>query len=77
MTLGLPQICKLSLGVSKGMLHVKHLAPKNLMAVNYCGRQLARRLGWASPAYHKKDGATSHSGVGKLSLQYDGRNDRR
>ena len=43
-----------TLGVEKGMLLVKHLAPKILMAVNYCGRQLARTLGWAAPAYHDK-----------------------
>ena len=42
----MPQLCKLLLGVSKGMLPVKHLAPKIIMAVNYCWRQLARRLGW-------------------------------
>ena len=30
---------KLWRGVSKGMLPVKHLAPKILMAVNYGGRQ--------------------------------------
>ena len=48
---------------SKGMLHVKHLAPKILMAVNYCVRQLARRLGWAAPAYHRKEGATPHPGA--------------
>ena len=29
MTSGLPQVCKLRLGVSKAMLPVKHLAPKN------------------------------------------------
>ena len=42
---GLPQICKLWFGVSKGMLPVKHPAPKIIMAVSYCGCQLARRLG--------------------------------
>ena len=75
MTSGLPQVCKLILGVSKGMLPVKHLAQKilKIMAVNYCGRQLARRLGWAAPAYHKNKRATPHPGACKLSLQYDGR----
>ena len=47
------------------------------MAVNYCGRQLARRLGWAAPAYHKKEGATPHPGACKFSMQYDGRPDGR
>ena len=41
MASGLPQFCKLRLGVSKGMLPVKHLTPKILTAVNYSGRQLA------------------------------------
>ena len=47
MTSGLPQVCELWLGVSKGMLPVRHLAPKNpqIMAVNYCGCQLAEGLG--------------------------------
>ena len=41
MSSGLPQVCKLRLGVSKGILTVKHLAKKNpVMAINYCGRQL-------------------------------------
>ena len=47
------------------------------MAVNYCGHQLARRLGWAAPAYHKKEGAIPHPGACKFSLQYDGRPDGR
>ena len=42
------------------------------MAVNYCGRQLARWLGWSAPAYHIKEGATSHPGTFRHSLQYDG-----
>ena len=56
MTSGQPQVCKLWFEVSKGMLPVRLLAPKILMAVNYCGRQLAGRMGWAAPAYHKSDG---------------------
>ena len=74
MTSGLPLVSKLPLGVSKGMLPVKHLVPKilKIMAVNYCGRQLARRLGWAAPAYHKKEGVTLNPGACKFSLQYDG-----
>ena len=47
------------------------------MTVNYCGRQLARSLGWTAPAYHKKEGATPHPGACKHSLQYDGRSDER
>ena len=39
------------------MLPVKHVAPKILMIVNYCRRQLARRLYWAASAYHKEEGA--------------------
>ena len=53
------------------MLPVRHLAPKILLAVNYCGRQLARGLGWAVPAYRKKEGATPHPGARKFSLLYD------
>ena len=79
MTYGLPQVCYLWLRISKGMLHVRHLAPKILMAVNYCGRQLAEGLGLAAPAYHRKgatmEGATPHPGSCKFSLQYDGRPD--
>ena len=59
------------------MLHVKHLAAKILMVVNYCGLQIAERLGLAAPAYHKKEGATPHPGTRKHSLQYDGRPDER
>ena len=59
------------------MFPVRHLAPKILMAINYCGRQLARRLEWAAPAYHKKEGATPHPGASKFCLQYDGRPDWR
>ena len=62
---------------SKGMLLVKHLAPKIIMAVNYCGRKLAQSLRWAAFAYHKKDGATPHPGAHRHGLQYDGRPDER
>ena len=57
--------------------YVRHLAPNilKIMAVNYCWRQLARKLGWAAPAYHKKEGATPHPGACKFNLQYDGRPD--
>ena len=47
------------------------------MAVNYCGSQLAQRLGWAAPVFHKKVGATTCPGEHKHSLQYDGRPDGR
>ena len=43
-----------------GMLFVRHLAPQILMAVDFCGCQIAQRLGWARPAHHKKEGATPH-----------------
>ena len=43
------------------------------MAVNYYGHQVARRLGWVAPAYHKNEGATLHAGACKHSLQHDGR----
>ena len=52
------------------MLRVEHLAPKILMAVGYCGRQLARWLGWVAPVYHKEEGASPHPGAHKQSLQY-------
>ena len=77
MTSRLPQVCKLWMGVSKGMLPVKYLVKAMLMAVNYCRRQQARRLGWATPAYHKEEGATPHPGVCKYSLQIDGMPDGR
>ena len=67
MAAGLPHICKLWFEVGKGMLHVKHLAPQILMAVNYCGRQLARRLGWVAPAFHKNEDAAPCPGA--LCLQ--------
>ena len=51
MTSGLPQVTNLCFGLSKDMLPVRDLAPKKFMAVNYCGRHLARRLGLAAPAY--------------------------
>ena len=71
MTSGLPHVCELWLGLSKGMFPVEHLASKILIAVNYCGRQLARRLGWEAPAYHKKEGATLHPGACRYSLLCD------
>ena len=75
MTSGLPQVCKLGLWVSKGTLSEKHLAPKILMTFNQCGHQLTQRLGWAVPAYHKREGATPHPEAYKHSLQYVGRPD--
>ena len=59
------------------MLSVKYLAPKVLMAVNYCGRQLVHGLGWASFAYHEKEGTTPHPGACKHSLPYDRKPDGR
>ena len=53
----------------------KHQTPTIHIAVDDCGRQLARRLGWAAPAYHKKEDATPHPGAHKHGLQYDGRPD--
>ena len=47
------------------------------MSVDYCGRQLARWLVWAAPAYRKENGATLHRGVHKHSLQYDRSSDGR
>ena len=35
--MALTQFCKLLFGLSKGMLHVEHLTPRILMAVDYCG----------------------------------------
>ena len=49
----------------------KTSSPKILMADNYCGCQLAHRLGWTTTAYHKKIGATPHPGACKHSLQDD------
>ena len=77
MTAGLPHVCKLWLGVGKGMLPVIHLATNILMVVNYYGRQQARRLGRTAPAYHEKECEALHPGACKLSLQYDGRPDGR
>ena len=57
------------------MLPVKHLVKKILIAVTYCGRRLARCLGWAAPAYHEKEGATTHPGACNHGLLYDGRPD--
>ena len=59
------------------MLPGRHLAPKTFTAVNYCGRQLARRLRCFSPVYHKWEGATLYPGVHNHSLQYGGTPDWR
>ena len=76
---GLQQVCYLWSGVSKCMLPVKRLATKilKITTVNYCGRQLARKLEWAAPASHKKKGAITHPVVCNFSIQYDGRPDER
>ena len=34
-------------------------------------------LGWAVPAYHKKEGATPHPGAFTFSFHYNGRPDER
>ena len=39
MTSGLPHVCKQGFGPSKGMLPVRQITQKILMAVNYCGCQ--------------------------------------
>ena len=79
MTLGQPLVRKPWLWASKGMLPVKHLAPKilKIMAVNYCGCKLARRMWWVAHAYHKKECAAPHPWGCKFGLQYDGRLDWR
>ena len=59
--------------------HAPYMAScsKNPHAVNYCGCQLAQRLGWATPAYHRKEGASLHPGAHMHILQYERRPDRR
>ena len=47
------------------------------MAVVKRGHQPARRLGWAAPAYLKKEGVNPHPGPHKHSLINDGRPDAR
>ena len=59
------------------MLPVGHPAPEILMAVNYCGCQLAQSFGCVAPAYHEKEGATPLSWACKFNLQYNGRPDER
>ena len=39
-----------------------------IMAVNYSGHQLTRRLGCAAPAYHKNEGVTPQPGACKCGL---------
>ena len=72
MTSGLPQVNRLWLGVSNGVLPIKYLTQK-IMAFNYCGRQVARMLFWVAPAYHKKEGAAPLPGASKFNFQYDRR----
>ena len=71
------QVSKLCSGVGKGMLPVRRLAPKILMAVNYCLRQQSRGLSWTTSAYLRKEGANPHHGACRHIWQYDGRPDRR
>ena len=77
MTSRLPLVCRLWFGVCKVMLPVKHRARKILIAVNFCGRQLARSLGCSASAYYKKEGAPPHAGACKHSMQFDRRPDVR
>ena len=64
-------------GGRQGIAPCRHLAPRilQILAVNYCACQLARRLGWVVPAYHEEGGATLHPGMWRSNLQYDGRPD--
>ena len=48
-----------------------------MVAVNYGGRQLAGRLGWVAPVYHKKACASPHPGVCMFSLEHNRRPDGR
>ena len=57
--------------------HVRHLIPKILVEVNYCGRYLAGRLRLAAPAYLKKEATTPHPRTCKYSLLCDRRPDWR
>ena len=57
------------------MLPVRHLAPRILMTVHYCGRLLACILEWTALAYHKREGTTLHPRARRRTLQYDGRPD--
>ena len=63
MTLGLSHDCKLWLRLSKGMLPVKHVVQKILIAVNYCGRLLPQRLGFLASAYHEMEAAILHANI--------------
>ena len=44
---------------------------------SYCGRRLARRFGWAAPAYHKKEDANPYPRACRFSLHCDLRPDER
>ena len=72
MTSEILQVCKPWFGVDKGMLPVRHPAPKILMTVNYCGRQPARLFVWAAPACHKKEVSAPYPDAHKHNLQYGG-----
>ena len=48
-----------------------------MMAAKKHGYQPAQRLGWATLAYHKQEGATPHPGPRKHCLQNDGKPDER
>ena len=48
-----------------------------MMAATKHGHQPAQRLGWATLAYHKQEGATPDPGPRKHCLQNDGKPDER
>ena len=56
-------------GVDKDMLHVKHFSRKILMAVDYCGCQLAKYLGGLPLVYLKIIKCNPFPCVCRLSLQ--------
>ena len=61
------------IGARKGIRPIISCSKKpSMMATTKYGHQPAQRLGWAAPAYHKKDGANNHSGPRRHYLHYDG-----
>lgn len=61
------------IGVRKGIRPIISRSTKPSMdRTNKHGHQPARRLGWAAPAYQKKDGANNHPGPRRRRLLYDG-----
>ena len=76
-TSGLSQVCNPWLAVSKGMFPIRRVSPQILMALDYCGCQLALNLGSVAPAYHDEDGAIPTPEACKYILKYDWRPDWR